>query len=493
MENISLELKNIEVNFGNKELVAIKYLTVYENDRIGIVGRNGQGKTTLLNLIQGKLSPNSGEVNRFVEFNYFKQMEETNNLYEFDDLNAELISRFTIPRNTIEVLSGGEENKLRLARVLSNYKMGLLMDEPTTHLDGKSIQLLIDELSYYYGTMILVSHDRYFLNQLVNKIWEIEDGKVTEYPGNYSDYMKQKEQKKLEEARGFEKVEKEKTRLEQAITQKRKQAKKMSSVSEKNKKRNIKPDRLSSSKQKDSAQKAVQKSAKALESRVNHLEDIEKKETIKPIQFPTSSALELYNRFPIMGQSINLYAGDKLLLDNVDFQFPLGKRIAITGDNGTGKSTLLHSILNEAEGVIVSKKVIFSSYKQMDYKLTGSVPVIDYLMKQTDYPENTVRSILNNLGFKQTEILKPVNTLSGGEAIRISMASLFVRPSNVLILDEPTNFIDIQTIEALEGFIKQYPGTIIFTSHDNYFVEKIADQIWKITDKKLSLMKGDVL
>ncbi|HED9423133.1 TPA: ABC-F family ATP-binding cassette domain-containing protein, partial [Enterococcus faecium] len=287
MKNISLELKNIEVNFGNKELVAIKYLTVYENDRIGIVGRNGQGKTTLLNLIQGKLSPNSGEVNRFVEFNYFKQMEETNNLYEFDDLNAELISRFTIPRNTIEVLSGGEENKLRLARVLSNYKMGLLMDEPTTHLDGKSIQLLIDELSYYYGTMILVSHDRYFLNQLVNKIWEIEDGKVTEYPGNYSDYMKQKEQKKLEEARGFEKVEKEKTRLEQAITQKRKQAKKMSSVSEKNKKRNIKPDRLSSSKQKDSAQKAVQKSAKALESRVNHLEDIEKKETIKPIQFPT--------------------------------------------------------------------------------------------------------------------------------------------------------------------------------------------------------------
>ena len=194
-----------------------------------------------------------------------------------------------------------------------------------------------------------------------------------------------------------------------------------------------------------------------------------------------------------MGQSINLYAGDKLLLDNVDFQFPLGKRIAITGDNGTGKSTLLHSILNEAEGMIVSKKVIFSSYKQMDYKLTGSVPVIDYLMKQTDYPENTVRSILNNLGFKQTEILKPVNTLSGGEAIRISMASLFVRPSNVLILDDPTNFIDIQTIEALEGFIKQYPGTIIFTSHDNYFVEKIADQIWKITDKKLSLMKGDVL
>ena len=488
--NLSLELKNIEMNFGNKELLAVDYLTAYQNDRIGVVGRNGQGKTTLLNLVQGSLAPNSGEVNRLVDFNYFKQIEETSELFISEKLDTALLNRLNVPINMSECLSGGEETKLRLARVLSDYQMGLLMDEPTTHLDGKSIRFLIDELKYYYGTLIIVSHDRYFLNQLVTKIWEIEDGSIIEYPGNYSDYVVQKEQKRVETIKASEKVNKEKQRLEQAIEQKRKQAKKMSTVSEKNKKKSIKPDRLSSSKQKDSVQKAVQKTAKALETRVTQLGEVEKIAALKPIRFPSSPALEMHNRFPIMGQSVTLYAGEKLLLNRVDFQFSLGKKIANTGDNGSGKSTLLQHILTAREGITVSQKVRVSSYKQMDYKLTDTMPVIDYLMKQTDYPENTVRSVLNHLGFRQTELSKPVCALSGGEATRISLAVVFIRPSNVIILDEPTNFIDIQTIEALEGFIKNYPGTVIFTSHDQYFVKKTADQIWQITDQRLFLVKG---
>lgn len=493
MENLSVELKNIEMNFGNKEIVVADHLAAYQNDRIGIVGRNGQGKTTLLNLVQGNLAPNSGEVNRLVEFNYFKQIEEASDLFASDNLDAALMNRLNIPRNTSGSLSGGEETKLRLVRILSDYKMGLLMDEPTTHLDGKSIQFLIDELKYYYGTLILVSHDRYFLDQLVTKIWEIEDGSITEYPGNYSDYVLQKEQKRVETIKAAEKVTKEKQRLEQAIEQKRKQAKKMSTVSEKTKSKNSKPDRLSSSKQKDSVQKAVQKTAKALETRVAQLDEVEKSATLKPILFPTSPAVEMHNRFPIMGQSVTLYAGEKLLLDHVDFQFPIGRKIAITGDNGTGKSSLLQHILTAGEGITVSQKVRISSYEQMDYKLTDTIPVIDYLMKQTDYPENTVRSVLNHLGFRQTELSKPVCALSGGEATRISLAISFIKPSNIVLLDEPTNFIDIQTIEALEGFIKHYPGTVIFTSHDQYFVEKTADQIWKIAGQTLSLVKGDIL
>ncbi|MGX7394507.1 ribosomal protection-like ABC-F family protein [Carnobacterium mobile] len=492
MENLSLELKNIEMNFGNKELLAADYLAVYQNDRIGIVGRNGQGKTTLLNLIQGNVAPNSGKVNRLVDFNYFKQIEEMSDLFTNEDLDVALLNRLSIPINTSECLSGGEETKIRLARALSDYKMGLLMDEPTTHLDGESIRFLIEELKYYYGTLILVSHDRYFLDQLVTKIWEIEEGSINEYPGNYSDYIVQKEQKRVEKAKIAEKANKEKQRLEQAIEQKRKQAKKMSTISEKNKNKHIKPDRLSSSKQKDSVQKAVQKSAKALETRVTQLGEVEKVATLKPIRFPMRQALEMHNRFPIMGQTVTLYAGEKLLLDRVDFQFSLGKKIAITGDNGTGKSSLLQHILNGGEGVTVSQKVRVSFYKQMDYKLKDTTPIIDYLMKQTDYPENTVRSVLDHLGFRQTELSKPVCALSGGEATRISLAVVFIRPSNVIVLDEPTNFIDIQTIEALESFIKHYPGTVVFTSHDQYFVEKTADQIWKVTDQTLSLVKGDV-
>lgn len=493
MENLTLEIKNMALSFGNKAIFSIEHAAAYQNERIGIVGRNGQGKTTLLNLIAGSIEPDYGDVKQKVTFNYFKQIEEFREVSANDELDAEMMSRMGVPQNTDQSLSGGEETKLRLTRILSNYQMGLLMDEPTTHLDEKSIQFLIDELEYYYGTMIIVSHDRYFLDQLVSKIWEVDNGQLTEYTGNYSDYIEQKEQQKLEANREAEKIAKEKIRLEQAVEQKKKQAAKMNTVSAKNKKRNIKPDRLSSSKQKDTVQKAVQKSAKALESRIKQLGDVELEGDLKPISFPTSEELEMHNRFPIRGESVTLEAGDKRLLEKVDFQFPLGKRIAITGDNGSGKSTLLKYILNHGEGIILSPKVVFQTYQQMDYKFSQENSVLDYLLKQTEYPENTVRAILNNLGFTQTEISKTLAALSGGEATRIAMAVLFVKPSNVLVLDEPTNFIDIQTIEALEGFIQSYPGTVLFTSHDKYFTEKTANQIWKIENKKLVLKKGDLL
>lgn len=488
MEELSIELKNIEVSFQHKEVLSFEQLAVYQNDRIGVVGRNGQGKSTLLNVISGELEPNAGIINRQVKFNYYRQMEAVNEAEQADNLDAEIMGRLKVPTNKVETLSGGEETKFRLAQTLSRYQLGLLMDEPTTHLDEQSSQYLIEELRYYYGTLIVVSHDRYFLDQLVTKIWEVDNGKVREYSGNYSDYTQQKEQEKIEQQREFEKVTKEKKRLELAVEQKKLQAQKMSQVSEKQKKRAIRPDRLSSSKQKDTAQKNIQKTAKAMEKRMEQLKDAEAVQDSRAIQFPLSKELEIHNRFPIMGNDVELYGGDKLLLEKASFQFPLGKRIAITGENGAGKSTLLKHILKDGKNITLSPKVVFCTYQQMAYKLTDSSTLLDYLLKQTDFSENTVRAVLNKLGFSQLEITKPVNALSGGEATRISMALLFVKPSNVLILDEPTNFIDIQTIEALEEFLTSYQGTVIFTSHDRYFVERVADQIWEIMNQTLTLV-----
>ncbi|MDN6640560.1 MAG: ATP-binding cassette domain-containing protein, partial [Tetragenococcus sp.] len=154
---------------------------------------------------------------------------------------------------------------------------------------------------------------------------------------------------------------------------------------------------------------------------------------------------------------------------------------------GTGKSTLLNAIVNDKEGIILSPKVAFSIYQQMDYKLFGEETILTFLMKRTEYPENLVRSILSNLGFAQFEISKPLSALSGGEATKLSIALLFVWPSNVLVLDEPTNFIDLNTIEALETLIANYKGTVLFTSHDPYFVEEIADDIYKIENQQLQL------
>lgn len=484
METLSVKLANIIMSFGAKDVLDIEELTAYQNDHIGIIGANGQGKSTLLKIIAGELKPERGTVQKEVAFNYYSQMADVDEL-QLDTLDWELVGRLKVPKNAVLTLSGGEAAKLRLAQTLSAYQLGLLLDEPTTHLDQASIKLLVEELRYYYGTLIFVSHDRYFLNQLATKIWEVADGKVREFEGNYDDYKRQKELEELEQERAAENYQKEKQRLEATIDKKKEQAAKLAQVSNKRQQQNIRPDRLSSSKQKDTVQKAAQKTAKAMEKRLARLEEQTHHSSVRRIAFPVPKSVEIHNKFPVRGESVHLEKGGKVLLENCDFQFSLGKKIGIIGQNGIGKSSLLNHILQHGAGIITSPKVVFATYQQMDYQLHDEEGVLAYLMRRTEYPEPVVRSILNNLGFSQMEVSKPVNVLSGGEVTRISIALLFIKPSNLLILDEPTNFIDLNTIEALEGLIKDYPGMVLFTSHDPYFVNRVADEIYEISNQKL--------
>ena len=360
--------------------------------------------------------------------------------------------------------------------------MGLLLDEPTTHLDQQSIDFLIQELEYYYGTLIFVSHDRYFINSLATKVWEVSDGRIKEYAGNYKAYEEAKEQEKLEQERQYENTIKEKERLNKAIE---KQASKADKMSKGQKSQDIKPDRLSSSKQKDTVQKQAHKTAKAMESRLNQLADAKRPDQQADIEFPVSKAMELHNKFPIMGRDVTVERGGNILLDKVSFQFPLGKTIAITGNNGSGKSSLLSDIVQGSGNFDISPKVVIEQYKQMDYKMFGTEQVMQFLMRHTELNESIVRSMLVSLGFSPSEVMKPVNQLSGGEATRLSLALMFVKPSNVIILDEPTNFIDLMTIEALEKFIRAYQGTIILTSHDRQFISRTADRVYTIFEKNL--------
>lgn len=484
MENLTVKLTNIKQNFGAKEVLAIKELTAYENDRIGIIGENGQGKSTLLKIVHGDLNP-EGTVQKETEFNYFPQIAEIDELFHIDTLDWELVSQFDIPKNNVQTFSGGEKSKFRLAQILSTYQMGLLLDEPTTHLDQRSVKKLVEELRYYYGTLLFVSHDRYFLNQLADKIWEVQEGKVTEYEGNYDSYKKQKELEEMEKRRETENYLQEKRHLEAAIAKKKAQAEKASKVSNKKKQQSIRPDRLSSSKQKDTVQKSIQKSAKSMESRLSKLQEVTPNKQKTEIIFPTPQSVEIHNKYPIRGENLTLMAGNKVILNQVDFHFGLGKKIAIIGDNGSGKTTLLDSIVANKEGIVLSPKVVFSIYRQMDYKLFGEETILSFLMKCTEYPESLVRSILNHLNFAQFELNKPLSALSGGEATRLSIALVFTRSSNVLILDEPTNFIDLSTIEALENLMTNYKGTVLFTSHDPYFVKEVADEIYMIKNGKL--------
>lgn len=484
MNELSVKLKDIDVSFGNKDVLKIEGLTAYMNDRIAIIGPNGAGKSTLLKIIAGDFKGFEGTVQRETDFNYFAQIDELDAAVD-DSFNFELLSRLNVPDNTN--LSGGEETKFRLAQALSEYKLGLLLDEPTTHLDQESVNLLIDELEYYFGTLIFVSHDRHFINSMADKIWEVSDGSVREYTGNYDDYEEQKEQENLEHERQYRSFVSEKKRLEAAAQKQMEKAAKMGG--DRARKQDIKPDRLSSSKQKDTVQKQAFKAAKSIESRLGQLDEVERMEDGTSLRFPMSEAMEIHNKFPVMGQDVTVKRGDRVLLDRVSFQFPLGRTVAITGNNGSGKSSLLHEIMEDGEGMDISPKVKIESYRQMDYKMFTDEPVIRYLMKQTEFREPLVRSILQNLGFSQDEVTKPLHNLSGGEATRVSLALMFVRPSNVIILDEPTNFIDLDTIEALETFIRAYRGTIILTSHDKYFVERTSDLVYEIRNGKLNRME----
>lgn len=481
--NVCAELENIEVSFLDRQLLRIPRLAVYPFDRIGIVGKNGAGKSTLLKLLAGRIAPNEGKVKQFIDFAYFDQLQTE----DAELADYELAAKLAVPDTDLENFSGGELTRLKLANLFSSYYEGLLIDEPTTHLDEAGRRFLLDELTYYYGALVVVSHDRYVLDQLVTKIWEIEDGNVTEYAGNYSDYVQQKQLEKKQQQQNHETYMKERTRLLRAAEEKMKKADKVTEANKRMSKKDVKAkaNKMFMTKSKDTSQKGIQRAAKALEQRVEQLQEVEAPKTEQIIQFQHPESLQLHNKFPIMADQLTLKAGAKLLLEQARFQFPLGRTIAITGENGSGKSTLLQHIITRGEGLTISPKAVIGAYQQMAYQFTEDQTVIDYMKRQSDAHESKIRSVLDKMDFKGNDLTKNVQQLSGGEAIRLVLCRLFLGRYNILILDEPTNFLDIHCIEALEQFIGGYDGTILLVSHDRTFINRTADNIFVLQDKKL--------
>ncbi|WP_227397034.1 Msr family ABC-F type ribosomal protection protein [Jeotgalibacillus aurantiacus] len=489
MERLVLELNDIEVSYSDKTVLNVDQLRIHQFDRIGIVGTNGSGKSTLLKVINGEIMPEKGTINRQIEFGYFKQKEAPSQNHQPD---YKLLGQLNVPDRSTHQMSGGEQTRLKLAQLFTDYYEGLLIDEPTTHLDAAGVDFLVEELTYYYGALVLVSHDRYVLDRLVTKIWEVQNGRVKEYTGNYSDYQMTK---KLEQSRQQEQHErylKEKQRLLAAAEEKMKKASKINQANESMSKRQAraKANRMFMTKQKDTSQKSVEKAAKALEKRVEQLEQVKAVQEEKAVHFPQSETIQLHNRFPIMADRVTLKAGDKLLLDETSFQFPLGKTIAINGTNGCGKSTLLHYILKRGNGLTVSPKAVFGVYQQLGYQLDGNKTVLELMKRNSAYDEAKIRAVLHEMKFTGNDLIKKVGELSGGESIRLKLCELFLGSYNILILDEPTNFLDLSSIQALEAFLKYYEGTVLLVSHDREFIKKTADVVYEIKEKKLVQTKG---
>ncbi|WP_081168799.1 ABC-F type ribosomal protection protein Msr(I) [Lactococcus garvieae] len=481
MEQICFELEKIEVTYLDKKVLEIVRLAVHQFDRIGIVGKNGVGKSTLLKLLAGHIQPTVGKVKRQVEYGYFEQVEGPKDI----STDPKLLSQLHVDENS-KGLSGGEQTRLKLAQLFTDYYESLLIDEPTTHLDQEGISFLIEELKYYYGALVLISHDRYVLDELVTTIWEVDDGKVKVYSGDYSEYIEQKKLERSKQTQAHEQFLKEKKRLEKAAEEKMKKAEKIAKSSAKSKDSKVKANRMFESKSKGTTQKALQRAAKAVEQRVKKLEVIDAPKKEQTIRFhQTNITLELHNKFPIMADQLTITVGNKILLNNVNFQFALGETIAITGKNGSGKSTLIHHILQREKGITISPKAVIGSYEQMGYQFKTDETVMDFMKNRSDYGESKIRSVLYAMSFTGNDLKKSVQKLSGGEATRLVLCQLFLGRYNILILDEPTNFLDVFCIEALETFLKGYEGTVILISHDKTFLDRVADSEYVLENQNL--------
>ncbi|MBR3760711.1 MAG: ABC-F family ATP-binding cassette domain-containing protein [Ruminococcus sp.] len=516
-----VSLNNINKFYNGKQVLSNVSLTVDENDKIGLVGNNGCGKSTLLKILTGSVEPDRfSEKDGVISFaakttiGYLEQMggldsentvmEEMNKVFEpihkaierlrdieleielgdnssadeyqqlsswieaNDGYNTDVKIRTVLNgmgfsgeqlKRTVHGFSGGEKTRLCIAKLLLEEPNLLILDEPTNHLDFKTIMWLEDYLRSYRGAVLIVSHDRYFLDRLCTSVCEIERGILTRYKGNYSAFVRQREENTARREKEYEQQQKQIAKMEDYVA------------------RNLV--RASTTKMAQSRRKQLEK-----------IERIEKpfhEEKHAKIKFtyavePPIDVLKVKNTDISVGEGMNR----KTLVDSVSFDVRRGEKIGIIGDNGIGKSTLLKIIqgLHPHEGTVRwNTNIKISYFEQESTNLNRELTVMEELHSR--YPSLSdleVRNLLAQVRFVGENVFKETGVISGGERAKLCFAIMMQEHGNVLILDEPTNHLDLSSKEAIETALEEYTGTIIFVSHDRYLLSKIADRLIELTD-----------
>ncbi len=516
-----LSLTNVSKIFNGKLVLDNVSLTVDETDKIGIVGNNGCGKSTLLKIITGSLEPDrTNEKDGVVSFaaktsvGYLEQMggldsrntvmEEMEKVFdpihkaiermreieleiergdnssadEYQQLsswveanegyNTEVKIRTILNGmgfsgdqldRTVSGFSGGEKTRLCIAKLLLEEPNLLILDEPTNHLDFKTIMWLEEYLRTYRGAVMIVSHDRYFLDRLCTSICEIEHGRLQRYKGNYSAFIRQREENDIRREREYDQQQKEIAKLEDYVA------------------RNL-------------VRASTTKMAQSRRRQLEKMERIEKPfhdEKHAKINFtyavePPLDVLKVKNADISVGEG----AGRKTLVDDISFEVRRGEKIGIIGDNGIGKSTLLKIIqgLIPHEGTVRwNTNVKISYFEQESTNLNRELTVMEELHSR--YPSLSdleVRSLLAQVRFVGENVFKEIGVISGGERAKLCFAIMMQEHGNVLILDEPTNHLDLSSKEAIETALEEYTGTVIFVSHDRYLLSRIADRLIELTN-----------
>ena len=520
---IIAQAQDLEQRFGGNTIFSNISFSVPDNARIGLVGPNGAGKTTLLKIMTGQQEPTSGQftINKGLKVGYIAQenaLDEDKTIWDemltvFDNLieknkritkmqeqiaehpeDEDLLKRydqlaydfeqeggftyqaeiksilngFNFKENTwqkvIRTLSGGEKTRLAFVKLLLQKPPVLLLDEPTNYLDLDTLDWLEAFLKNYQGAIITVSHDQYFLDHLANQIFELNFGKLTTFKGNYSQYVKERELMNNQQEAAYEKQQ-EKIKKEEEFIQK-----------------NLV--RASTTKRAQSRRKALDKMGR-----------------IKPPKHKQKVRINFTSDRPsgkevLIAKDLTIGYPDKTMVSDIDFQVNKNDRVAIIGPNGIGKSTLLKTIMKKLEpkdgSIKYGASLDIGYYDQELQSLDPSKTVLDTIWdRHKTMPEKDVRSILASFLFTAEDIDKTVGQLSGGQKARLTLTVLSLEKDNFLLMDEPTNHLDIEAKEVLEQALDNYDGTLLFVSHDRYFINELANKIISVRDGHAKIYNGN--
>ena len=520
---IIAQAQDLEQRFGGNTIFSNISFSVPDNARIGLVGPNGAGKTTLLKIMTGQQEPTSGQftINKGFKVGYIAQenaLDEDKTIWDemltvFDNLieknkritkmqeqiaehpeDEDLLQRydqlaydfeqeggftyqaeiksilngFNFKENTwqkvIGTLSGGEKTRLAFVKLLLQKPPVLLLDEPTNYLDLDTLDWLEAFLKNYQGAIITVSHDQYFLDHLANQIFELNFGKLTTFKGNYSQYVKERELMNNQQEAAYEKQQ-EKIKKEEEFIQK-----------------NLV--RASTTKRAQSRRKAL-----------------DKMERIKPPKHKQKVRINFTSDRPsgkevLIAKDLTIGYPDKTMVSDIDFQVNKNDRVAIIGPNGIGKSTLLKTIMKKLEpkdgSIKYGASLDIGYYDQELQSLDPSKTVLDTIWdRHKTMPEKDVRSILASFLFTAEDIDKTVGQLSGGQKARLTLTVLSLEKDNFLLMDEPTNHLDIEAKEVLEQALDTYDGTLLFVSHDRYFINELANKIISVRNGHAKIYNGN--
>ncbi|WML39843.1 ABC-F type ribosomal protection protein [Neobacillus sp. OS1-2] len=487
--SVMIHVKGLEKSYHLQKIFDNIQFEIKNGEKIGLVGLNGTGKTTLANLILGKILPDKGVIEKpnDVKIGYLTQSidYEGNDFYQFlsneaeydlfhhtSELGLRKVSNWEESR--LSHLSGGEKLKLALSMVWASKPDVLILDEPTNHLDFTGIKWLVSELEKFHGPVLLISHDRHFLDQTVNQIFELENGKIGFYNGNYSDYRKEKQQR-LETQRHQYNVQQRQTEL---VETQMVQLKSWSEKAHRNsrKEEGTKEYHRVKAKKRDNQ---VKSKMKRLQNELNK-NKVEKPIDEAKVRFEFDQHGKRGKRI-LEAKRLSKSFDDRTLFQDSQFYINQGDRVGLLGENGCGKTTLIKMIIGmmqPSEGELWKSDTINIAYLSQDVAdLPADLSAIEALGYSDRESILKARTLLANLGLKESHITKPIGMLSLGQRTRVKLVDILMKEYDVLILDEPTNHLDLPSREQLEKTLKEYTGTILTVSHDFYFLNNLCDRL----------------